>query len=227
MMETTPQARNEALIRLIQRTRVDATRLYDSDALVDEKIRFMAAHCERVLDFGKSSRDRYSLFRPGQAITTDINQFDGYPDVIDDICNITNLPWETFDGIVCLAVLEHVYAPHVAVDNLHRLLKTGGYCLVYTPYFWRYHAPADLHYQDYFRFSRDALAYLFRDFSEVTIYPCRGRYSTIFNLFGFWKYRVERLFGQRVNRLLDKVLGAVLGREDVTQASGYFLWARK
>ncbi len=221
-------ATNEKMIRLIRATKIDASYRYDAKRLLNEKISFMAEHCEKVLDFGKSSRKHYDKFRKGQVITTDINQYDGYPDVIDDICNITNLPMEAFDGIVCLSVLEHVYAPHVAVDNLRGLLKKDGYCLVYAPYFWRYHAPNSLKFQDYFRFSRDALAYLFRDFSEVTIYPYRGRYSTVFNMFGGWKGYVERFFGQGANKLIDTTLGTLFGaKNDVVQASGYYLWARK
>ena len=38
----------------------------------------------------------------------------------------------------------------------------------------------DLKFQDYFRFSKDALAYLFKDFSEVELYPIRGRVSSSF-----------------------------------------------
>jgi len=219
---------NSDLIDTIKRTKVDTSYLYDFNRLLDEKIGFLAQNCDRVLDFGKSSRERFDTFREQQIITSDINQFDDYPDVVDDVCNIQNLPWESFDGIICMAILEHVYAPHKACENIYRLLKPGGHVLVYTPFFFRYHAPRDLVFQDYFRFSRDALAYLFRGFSDVTIYPMRGRYSTIFNMFGSWKARVEKGLGQRVNRAVDRVLGIVFGdKEQVLQASGYSLWAKK
>lgn len=218
---------NQMLRRLIQRCRVDKAYQYDPDRFLDEKIGEMAQQCENVLDFGKSSRHRYAFFRDGQITTSDINQFDDYPDVIDDICNIKSLEWGAFDGIICLAVLEHVYAPHLAVENLYRLLKDGGYCLVYVPYLYRYHAPLDLQYQDYFRFSRDALVYLFRDFSEMTLYPIRGRFSTLANQLPFWKQVVEKRIGFRINRWLDRVLRPFFRQDDVTQASGYFVWAKK
>jgi len=85
------------------------------------------------------------------------------------------------------------------------------------PYLYKYHAPNDLKYQDYFRFSRDALSYLFRDFSEIKFFPVRGRLSTPLNLlFGNrWKNYFEK-FG--INILLDKLTNINTNR---IQCSGY------
>src|SRR5262249_46728780 len=152
------------------------------EELLDEKIQFLADHCKKVLDVGKSSRERFSYFHPGQITTLDINQFDDYPDIIDDLCDIRHVPASSVDGIICLAVLEHVYDPMSAAKNLYKMLQPGGYCLAYVPFLYRYHAGKDLVYQDYFRYTRDGVAYLFREFSDVTLYPCRGRLSTMFNL---------------------------------------------
>lgn len=63
----------------------------------------------------------------------------------------------------------------------------------------------DLKFQDYFRFSRDGLIYLFRDFSEVKLYAIRGRVSTPLSLFGFWKFKVEKYLGSVPSKIfLDK-----------------------
>ncbi len=227
-MSNQAKEQNERLIKLINSTTVDTDYLYDSDRLLDEKMQLLAMNCGKVLDFGKSSRVRFNLFKEDQVVTVDINEHADYPDVIDDICDVRCLEWESIDGIVCLSVLEHVYAPHRAVENLYRLLRKDGYCLVHVPFLWRYHASPDLQQQDYFRFTRDGLAYLFKDFSEVTIYPVRGPYSTIFNLFRMWKGRIEKTFGQGVNKFVDKIFCFVSRNNDlVLQASGYFLWAKK
>ncbi len=215
---------NAKLVACIRRTKIDTTFLHDADGLLDQKIRFLADHCQRVLDVGKSARHRFAFFRAGQALTTDINRFDDYPDVVDDICDVQRLPWGSFDGIVCNAVLEHVYAPERAVTNLYQLLQPGGHLLGYVPFLYRYHAPATLKYQDYYRYTKDGLAYLLRDFSAVTLYPYRGRFSTICNLLPGWKSWVERIFGQRVNRLVD---GALAFKGSPHQVSGYYFWAVK
>ena len=82
------------------------------------------------------------------------------------------------------------------------MLKKNGVIYGYVPYLFYYHAPSDLRFQDYFRFSKDALAYLFKDFSEVKLYPVRGRISSsLNNLFaGRWKKYIEKL---KINKYLD------------------------
>jgi len=220
--------KNRSIIEIINRVIVDTSYVYDSGRLLDKKIGFMVKNCDKIIDFGKSSRERFDRFENGQVMTVDINEYDGYPDVVDDICRITQLPMGKFDGIICLAVLEHVYNPFLAVDNISGLLKEGGHALLYTPFIWRYHAPKSLIYQDFFRYTRDGLAYLFREFSEVTIYPYRGRYSTVLNMFGTWKAKVENRIGHGLNKIVDRALGRVFGhRRSELQASGYYLWTKK
>jgi hypothetical protein len=124
-------------------------------------------------------------------------------------------------------VLEHVYDPASAVGNLYDMLKPGGYCFAYVPFLYRYHAPSDLKYQDFYRYTRDGIAYLFRNFSSVTLYPSRGGYSTIFNLVGFWKDRIERRFGQGINQRIDQLGNFIHKRSNELQASGYFIWVEK
>lgn len=222
------QETNEKLKAIIEHAKIDAGYVYRSDELLDEKVHYLAQHCQQVLDVGKSSRHRYTYFKKMQIVTLDINQFDSYPDVIDDICDLHTVLPSSFDAVICMAVLEHVYNPHLAVQNLYSILRMGGYCLLYVPFLYRYHAPNSLVFQEYFHFTRDGIAYLLRDFSEVTIYPCRGPYSTIFNLWSPWKGHFEKKFGQKLNKLIDKV-GTLLYRQDVSslQASGYFVWAVK
>lgn len=221
-------AKNQKLKAIIERTRIDASYMYASDRLAEEKIQFLAQHCQQVLDVGKSSRQRFALFRKGQIRTLDINQYDDYPDILDDLCDAQHMPAESFDAIICLAVLEHVYDPHSAVKNMHVALKPGGYCFAYVPFLYRYHSADGFDYQDYFRYTRDGTAYLFRDFTNVTLYPSRGRYSTMLNLFGSWKQHIEGRFGQSLNRGIDKLGGLILGnRSAELQASGYHIWAVK
>jgi SAM-dependent methyltransferase len=145
------EQRNEAHKAIILRTQINSTYLYRSEDLSEEKIRFLAEHCPRVLNVGKSSRKRFAYFKPQQVLTLDINRFEGYPDIVDDLCNLETDLKNQFDGIVCLAVLEHVYDPQAATRNLLEMLKPDGYCFAYVPFLYRYHAPPDLHYQDYFR----------------------------------------------------------------------------
>lgn len=224
---TTAEQQNDLLKAIVRRAKIDSGYLYRSDELAEEKIRFLADNAGAVLDVGKSSRERFAYFKPGQALTLDINRFDDYPDIVGDLCVQQPDLVGRFDGIVCLAVLEHVYDPAAAVNNLHVMLKPGGYCFAYVPFLYRYHAPSDLKYQDFYRYTRDGIAYLFRNFDEVTLYPSRGGYSTIVNLVGFWKDKIERRFGQKINQRIDQLGNLVHKRSNELQASGYFIWVKK
>ena len=215
--------KNEGLIEVIQRAKVDTSYCYDSQKIMDDKIAYLAENCQSVLDFGKSSRSHFELFKPGQVETADINQYEGYPDIICDICDASTLPQRKYDGIVCNAVIEHVYDPFAAVRNMYDLLEDGGICMCYAPFIFRYHAPGDLKFQDYFRFSRDGLALLFKDYSKVTLYSIRGRSSSALNYaVPGWK-KIEKRFGF-MNKMVDSVFG---GKESPLQVTGYVVWAEK
>jgi SAM-dependent methyltransferase len=57
----------------------------------------------------------------------------------------------TFDLVLCMNVLEHVYRPHEALANMCALTRPGGYIVVVTPAVW------DLHDwpHDFFRLNPD------------------------------------------------------------------------
>ena len=215
-------------IEAIQRSVVDHGFAYDSTGLLTEKLQFMAAKCSMVLDVGQSSRDRFNLFAREKIETMDINLDDPPADIIDDICAPSRLQYGRYDGIVCLSVLEHVYDPFAAIAQIHKLLQPGGYLLLHLPFLFRYHAPQDLTFTDGYRFSRDGVAWLLRDFSEVRLYSIRGPYSSIFNLHKFWKKSIENRFGSGPARWLDRI-GLRLFRRPTSdlQVSGYYAWARK
>ena len=108
----------------IYRCHIDPDFCYQPEILIKQKITWLAQHCNCVLDVGQSSRDHSALFKPQQLITIDVNQNSSSPvDIVDDICAPTRLVDNSYDGIVCLSVLEHVYDPFSAAQNLHALLK--------------------------------------------------------------------------------------------------------
>lgn len=218
------EAHREAIRRVV----VDHGYAYDIDGLLDERLGMMARECELVLDIGQSTRARFGMFERRRIETTDVNVGEPPPDIVDDICAPNRLEPGRYDGIVCLSVLEHVYDPFAAIGHIHRLLRPRGYLLLHLPFLFRYHAPADLQFTDCYRFSRDGLAWMLRDFSEVRLYSIRGPYSSIYNLHRFWKQRIERRFGMVPGRWLDRI-GLRLFAKPTSdlQVSGYYAWARK
>lgn len=86
------------------------------------------------------------------------------PDFIGDIC-IYDFKDEKFDVVVLAEVLEHLYAPHLGIDNIYKILNNNGRLILTTPFILPIH---DAPY-DYYRFTKYGLQYLLRSFSSITI----------------------------------------------------------
>ena len=172
---------------------------------------------DSVLDIGMAMREKHNLIKCKNLETLDANDFGDYPDIICDICSDISGLEKKYDKIICLAILEHVYDPFKAVLNLRNMLSDDGIIYGFVPYLYHYHAPKNLKFQDYFRFSKDSLAYLFKDFSYVEIFPLRGRISTPLNILfaGRWKKYIERT---GINIFLDKL---ARDEKNLQQCSGY------
>jgi SAM-dependent methyltransferase len=217
-----PEKKNKELIDLIKKTKIDNYYLKNNKDFRDEILKNIDLN-DSVLDIGKAMRDRSIEIKSKVLETLDVNDFDEYPDIICDICSDISGLENKYDKIICSSILEHVYNPFNAVANLKKMLKNDGVILGYVPYLYHYHAPKNLKFQDYFRFSKDSLAYLFKDFKYVTLYPVRGRISTPLNLMfaGRWKKYVEKT---NINILLDKF---VSDEKNFEQCSGFNFIVRK
>ena len=65
-------------------------------------------------------RKRHEILKCKTLHTLDLNDFGDYPSIVFDICSELDLELqEKYDKIICLAILEHVYNPFKAVENLH------------------------------------------------------------------------------------------------------------
>lgn len=213
---------NARLKEITRRVHVDISYLHDDRSR--EHVVWATREAVLVLDVGAGMRGHLDELA-GRVETLDLNDFGDYPDILGDVCSpFPDWMAGRYDAVVALAILEHVYDPPAAVANFRKALRPGGELFLYVPWMWRYHAPPDLMFQDYQRLSRDGLAYLLRDFEEVTLYPIRGKYSAIVNHLKFWKPLVEGRFGTVVNRVLD---WRASPWRNTVQASGFFVAARK
>lgn len=97
---------------------------------------------------------------------------DYHPDIVGDIHELP-LPDASVDAIICISVLEHVEDPLRAVREIYRVLTPGGYAFLYVPFLYYYHAEQG-YYKDYWRFTKDAVDYMCKDFSTIELMPVRG-----------------------------------------------------
>ena len=218
-----PEKTNSKLIDLIKKTKINNYYIKNQKDFRNRIIEDVKID-DDVLDIGKGMRDKFVKIKAKKILTVDVNDFGDYPDIVYDICSeLDETLIKKFDKIICIAVLEHVYDPFQAVRNIRMMLKDNGVLYGYVPYLFYYHAPTDLRYQDYFRFSKDALSYLFKDFQNLEIFPIRGRISTPLNILfqPRWKRHIEKT---GINILLDKFTSDT---KNIEQCSGFNFIVKK
>ena len=108
----------------------------------------------RVLNAGCGNRDIGSIvsrFGSSELVNYDIEST--IPGAILGSLVDAPFPNDSFDSIVCNAVLEHVPAIDRVMSELARVLKPGGYLIAGVPYLQPYH----LNPTDFRRYTRDGL----------------------------------------------------------------------
>ena len=186
-----PVGKNQTLITKIKS--IVVKEIVDESFLRDKALSLIEEN-DKVLDCGRSLRDRYSLLvkRGINIDTLDLNVFENYPDIQVDICDsksMKNLA-NKYDFVICFSLIEHCYDPFLASSNLFKSLRRGGKIIGSAPFLFPHHGPEDLSYQDYFRFTRDSYALLFPDAHKITLYPLRGRLGTTLVIFSL-RYRFD------------------------------------
>ena len=133
----------------------------------DEYLRRVARR-GRVLDIGGRNHDSVSAQRLRDFGATDVVATDIVatyaPDLVDDITD-TRIEPESFDGVYCDAVLEHVTEYWTAIENIHRVLRPGGEAYIYVPFCWGFHDRMDYH-----RFTVTEVARMLEGFEQVKVF---------------------------------------------------------
>ncbi len=217
-----PTKTNDEIINLIKKTKINNYYLKNKEDFRDKILKEIEPH-DHVVDMGMAMREKHKRIKSALLQTIDANDFGDYPDIICDICADINGLENKYNKIICLAVLEHVYNPFKAIENLRLMLKDNGIIYGFVPYLYKYHAPMDLKYQDYFRFSKDTLAYLFKDFSNVELFPLRGRLSSALHMLigNVWKKYIEKT---KLNFFLDNFISEEI---NFKQCSGFYFIVKK
>ena len=142
------------------------------------------------------------------------------PDMVEDI-HALSLPDNAVDGLFCLAVIEHVYDPKKAAEEIVRVLKKDGRAFIYVPFLYRYHAH-QTDYRDYYRFTKDGIAYLFRGCKTVLLCPVCGLFESMVKLTPLRAWR----FAILVARMLDESTPRLRALSKV-QTGGYHIYIEK
>ncbi len=119
------------------------------------------------------------------------------------ICDAHDLPFRdnSFDAIICQAVLEHVADPYRCVDEIYRVLKPNKFVYIETPFMQQVHmAP-----YDFTRFTYLGHRRLFRRFKEIDSGIACGPGMSL-----AWAYRYFLLsfFESKIIRKIIKVFSS-------------------
>lgn len=107
-------------------------------------------------------------------------------DKADVVGNAMVLPFKpgSADFVLSLQVMEHIPEPEKYLKEIHRILKSGGYTLLMTPFMWGEHeAP-----YDFFRYTRFGLEYLAKKagFEVIEVYADTGFFTTTIIRFNYF-----------------------------------------
>ena len=194
------------------------------DVFFEEKMRRIFSAKKSVIDIGgglridKEKNNRYDHSREWLIPLTkkvDYKILDKVPDYHPDIVgDIHALPFDdnSQDALICIAVLEHVEDPALAVREMYRTLKPGGFCFIYVPFLYYYHAHQG-YYKDFWRFTKDGLEHLTKDFSEREMIGVRGPVETLIRLSPLGRLKVLCSVGFYLDTLTGKLKS--------NQVSGY------
>jgi len=123
---------------------------------------------EQVLTIGAAGEVNDLLAGYAQEQNFSVTSFDidqkYQPDLLGDICTF-DFGDRKYDCVVLSEVLEHVHSPHLAIRNIHGLLKHGGRLVLTVPFIFPIHERP----HDYFRYTRYGLEFLLSEFKDVNI----------------------------------------------------------
>jgi SAM-dependent methyltransferase len=142
-----------------------------------------------ILDVGAGHGDFADIFAGLHYFSLDIVP---YPEV-DLVCDLgQTIPFkeDTFEAVVLMNVLEHVYENRKLVQNCAKLLKSGGKLILTVPFLLKVHqAPFD--FSRYTPYYLDALA---RD-AGLKVVTLNGYYDTLYllneSLGNLWLYSIQ------------------------------------
>ncbi len=202
------------------------------DTFFKERMMRILKEKKSLIDIGgglRISREKGNRFEPRNAWIIETIQankieykiLDPVPDYAPDIVgDIHNLPFldASQEAIACIAVLEHVTDPFKARDEMFRVLQSGGMCIIYVPFLYYFHAEKG-YYGDYWRFTKEGLALMFKNFSSVEIQAVRGAIGTLIRLTPLGRYRWVEQFAYYLDLLFHKISS--------NQVSGYSVFLIK
>ncbi|MEK7093330.1 MAG: methyltransferase domain-containing protein [Patescibacteria group bacterium] len=123
-----------------------------------------------ILDLGGDKRSEYQKLFPGEYSIKTANMSDeSEPDIRCDLEKPLPVKDASYDGVLLINVLEHIFEYRRLLEESARVLKSKGKIVVVVPFLFPYHpSPNDFH-----RYTSSALERALESagFSDITVAP--------------------------------------------------------
>lgn len=157
----------------------------------------------RVLDVGCGTKPYEKIFNGesyiGLEIDSENNRKYKKADYFYD-GNIFPFDSESFDGVICNQVFEHVFNPDDFLNEINRVLRVGGSFVISVPFVWDEHEQP----HDYARYSSFGLSYILQKngFEVVDYKKSNNGIEVIFQLINAYIYKVTETKNPYLNLVL-------------------------
>src|SRR3989338_7587042 len=194
---------------------------YDYKCFFENKIKEIAKE-DYIMDMGgagafQKGMLKYKSLFIGRKYQTLDRASEYNPNIVGDIQHLP-IKNNKVNAIICNSVLEHLHSPHQAVNEIYRVLIKRGKFLGYTHFVYPYHARHNI-YGDYYRFTEEALKYLFKRFEHIEIKKQGGIFRALM-FFSPWQNKT-RFIWEPMTYILDKLFKT----ERRTTTAGYYIYA--
>lgn len=179
----------------------------------------------KILDLGSGGQDLYSKYIPHEAGSTfellDIKQGSSINFESD------TLPFDTksYDVILLLNVLEHLFNYNNLLKEIYRIKKEDGTLIGFVPFLMWYHPD----HHDFFRYTHEALDQILKDvgYKEISIKTFyKGPYSAAFQMIYPTLPRFLRPIIFSINYFMDFGFSLFRAESAKRYALGYYFTAR-
>lgn len=126
---------------------------------------------------------------------------DFYPfDNVDIVSDISRLPFDnnSVDAVINEFVLEHVKNPEIIIGEIHRILKPNGLLYLAAPFVASFHSSPN----DYYRWSKQGLRELLKNFKEKEVGIRCGPTSAMLYVFNEWLATLLSFGFQKLHQFL-------------------------
>jgi ubiquinone/menaquinone biosynthesis C-methylase UbiE len=135
-----------------------------------------------VLDCGCGQKPYFPFFESKSSLYVGIDR--EKTKEVDVLGDAESLPFKDslFDVVLCTQVLEHALSPSTLIDEIHRVLKKGGFLFLSTHGVWPVHDP---HF-DFWRWTHLGLRKMLVKFPTVRLYNCGGGIASFFQMVNWY-----------------------------------------